>query len=57
MPSALRGILSKLQGEPNIPRQAVVELERLFEILYKHGWSGFIPADEALLSILKDKKK
>lgn len=48
MTSALRGVITQLHEGTPLSLPAIGELERLLDALRAEGWSGSIPADEAV---------
>lgn len=51
--SELAGVIGKLQRGERLSAEAIAELDRLLGLLRDEGWSGFIPADEALAAVLR----
>lgn len=49
--SALHGVIEQLRANRPISSAAINEIENLLQILQDNGWSGFIPADEALRAL------
>lgn len=53
--STLKGVYRRLVDGVPLDDEQVDELARLLDALREQGWSGSIPADEALESIIDER--
>ena len=53
MASHLNGAIPKLTRGEKLDDAAIEEISRILDILRDNGWSGYIPADDALRGIIK----
>lgn len=51
--SALQGVIEKLKNGEQISTEAIAEIDRVLILLRGEGWSGFFPADRALMAIIR----
>jgi hypothetical protein len=50
--STLGGVMETLEAGQPLASVQIEELDRLFTLLSEQGWSGLIPADQALAAIV-----
>jgi hypothetical protein len=52
--SALQGVIEKLRKGEKLSDEAIDEIDRLLGKLQGEGWSGAIPADDALRILVNE---
>lgn len=55
--STLMGLIDMLKRGEQLSDEAIDEIDRTFLLLRGEGWSGFIPADQALAAIIRASRK
>lgn len=55
--SALYGVINKLRAGEQIDDAAIEEIARVLQLLEDEGWSGLLPADVALESIVRASRE
>ena len=54
--SELNFVIGKLRRGSRLDPPQIDEIERTLLILRDNGWSGFVPADEALLALIPRRR-